>query len=86
MHGKGTFKAIRGSDSFFEYDGDWVEDKQHGLGVETWPDGARYEGSYVDGKKHGKGLFKWADGSSYSGEFYDNNIHGTGAIFKYNLS
>ncbi len=62
----------------YRYVGDWKEDKQDGLGVETWPDGAKYEGEYIDGKKHGDGDFKWADGSSYKGKFYDNNIHGIG--------
>jgi hypothetical protein len=43
--------------------GYWCEDKQHGHGVESWPDGAKYEGNflvvtagnYEMGKKHGKG-------------------------------
>ena len=30
-----------------KYEGYWEEDKQHGQGLETWPDGARYEGQYV---------------------------------------
>ena len=30
-----------------EVEGYWEEDKQHGQGLETWPDGARYEGQYV---------------------------------------
>ena len=29
----------------------WENDKQHGQGVETWPDGAIYEGEYFEGKK-----------------------------------
>lgn len=27
-----------------KYEGTWFEDKQHGHGVETWPDSAKYEG------------------------------------------
>ena len=34
-----------------KYKGQWKEDKQHGYGVETWPDGAKYEGMYFEGKK-----------------------------------
>lgn len=30
-----------------KYIGQWQEDKQHGKGRETWPDGAMYEGDYV---------------------------------------
>lgn len=26
------------------YQGFWKDDKQHGYGKETWPDGAHYEG------------------------------------------
>jgi hypothetical protein len=37
------------------YEGDWFEDKQHGMGHEKWPDGAEYIGQYVEGKKQGKG-------------------------------
>ena len=32
------------------YEGDWVDDKQHGHGKETWPDGAVYEGQFANGK------------------------------------
>jgi hypothetical protein len=35
----------------------WKEDKQHGHGKESWPDGATYEGDYIMGKKHGYGEF-----------------------------
>ena len=27
------------------------EDRHHGNGVETWPDGSRYEGNFIYGKK-----------------------------------
>jgi len=36
-----------------KYIGEWVDDKQEGKGVETWPDGAKYEGMYKYGKKDG---------------------------------
>lgn len=29
-----------------EYEGMWDNDKQHGLGVEIWPDGSRFEGIF----------------------------------------
>ena len=32
------------------YQGDWEMDKQHGIGQETWPDGATYQGEYSSGK------------------------------------
>jgi hypothetical protein len=89
--GDGRGRIIHGEGDV--YDGEWVndkahgrgtylhmdrEDKQHGFGVETWPDGGKYEGNFEYGKKHGMGTFKWADGSVYIGEFYNNLIHGKG--------
>jgi len=44
-----------------------LDDKQHGHGTESWPDGARYEGNYEDGKKEGMGKLTFADGSFYQG-------------------
>lgn len=43
------------------YEGQWLDDKQHGRGLEQWPDGAKYEGEYNCGRKDGKGIFTWAD-------------------------
>lgn len=54
----------------------WLDDRQHGFGVEIWPDGAKYEGEYKYGKKNGKGILLFADGSRYEGTFLDNEIDG----------
>ena len=45
----GTYSHANGA----YYEGQWLDDKQHGHGIESWPDGARYEGRYEDGKKQG---------------------------------
>lgn len=66
-----------------KYTGEWKDDKQHGHGVETWPDGAVYEGHYVNGMKNSQGKLKFANGSIYIGEFQDNQIHGKG-YYKWN--
>jgi hypothetical protein len=34
-----------------KYEGMWLEDLQHGQGLETWPDGSSYQGNYFQGKK-----------------------------------
>ena len=44
-HGWG--KYLHADGAIFE--GSWSNDKQHGYGVESWPDGARYEGAFVGG-------------------------------------
>lgn len=41
------------------YNGAWVNNKMHGKGVFSWPDGRKYNGSYVEDKKHGYGEFSW---------------------------
>lgn len=39
-----------------------MDDKQHGKGKETWPDGTSFEGDYFEGQKNGSGV-------SSAGEF-----------------
>ena len=76
-------KAIGSSISLkaleYRYEGAWLEDFQHGRGIECWGYGAKYEGGYKNGMKHGKGKFSWIDGSRYEGEFFNNNIEGHGS-------
>ena len=36
-----------------KYEGQHKDDKMHGFGIYTWPDGTRYEGGWVEGKMHG---------------------------------
>ena len=37
------------------YEGLWLEDSQHGIGIEIWKDYSFYSGEYVNGKKQGLG-------------------------------
>ena len=41
-HGFGKYMHVNGS----VYSGMWVEDKQHGEGVEQWPGGVKYTGQF----------------------------------------
>jgi len=34
-----------------KYIGGWLDDRQHGFGIEIWCDNAKYEGNYEGGKK-----------------------------------
>jgi len=55
-NGKGVFIDSQGS----TYEGDWLDDLQHGIGHETWQEGKiKFYGEYVAGKKHGKGRYDW---------------------------
>jgi len=60
------------------YGGQWVEDLQHGHGVEKWDGGSEYNGQFCWGKKQGYGVYRWPDGSMYSGQWHANSISGHG--------
>ena len=47
-------------------------DKKHGQGTFTYPDGKKYVGEYKDGKQHGQGAQTLPDGAKYVGEFKGN--------------
>ncbi len=48
-HGRYTWKDGR------TYDGDWLEDKAHGIGSFTFVNGDVYEGQFKEGKREGFG-------------------------------
>ena len=54
MHGKGILQYYT---KHTTYEGEFKEDKPHGNGIETWPDGGRFVGEYLYGEKHGEGEF-----------------------------
>jgi len=60
------------------YGGQWVEDLQHGHGIEIWEGGSKYRGQFFWGKKQGDGVYEWPDGSKYSGQWKANSINGVG--------
>eukprot|EP00401_Gymnodinium_catenatum_P065528 CAMPEP_0117616648 /NCGR_PEP_ID=MMETSP0784-20121206/85170_1 /TAXON_ID=39447 /ORGANISM="" /LENGTH=366 /DNA_ID=CAMNT_0005420435 /DNA_START=98 /DNA_END=1198 /DNA_ORIENTATION=+ len=60
------------------YSGEWVEDLQHGYGVEQWQGGSKFHGPFHWGKKQGYGVYEWPDGSKYSGQWKANSINGYG--------
>lgn len=75
-NGQGTYVHANGTTYFVfwyycflkgdRYIGKWFDDRQHGYGVEEWPDGAKYEGEYSVGLKDGKGTLSFPDKSSYT--------------------
>jgi len=74
-NGRGTFIDSKGS----TYEGDWMDDHQHGMGAETWEQGKiSFQGEYNQGKKNGRGRYEWADGSFYEGDFVDSVFQGQG--------
>ncbi|WCJ20757.1 Histone H3 K4-specific methyltransferase SET7/9 family protein [Euphorbia peplus] len=60
------------------YEGDWIDDKYDGFGVETWAKGSRYRGQYRQGLRHGIGVYRFYAGDVYSGEWCNGQCHGSG--------
>jgi hypothetical protein len=60
------------------YEGDWVDAKYDGFGVETWARGSRYRGQYRLGLRHGHGVYRFYTGDVYSGEWSNGQSHGYG--------
>ena len=44
-----------------------MNDKKHGYGIYTYPDGRSYKGQWADGKQHGEGVFITPQGASRKG-------------------
>ncbi|MDB3981793.1 exonuclease domain-containing protein [Methylophilaceae bacterium] len=60
------------------YEGDLLNGKRHGKGIQTYKNGDIYEGDFLNDYRHGKGIYTWPDGRSYVGKFIDGNQHGKG--------
>ena len=56
--GWGDICAIR-------YEGEFRDNKLHGHGEFTFPDGRRYEGEWANDTMHGEGTFRYADGGRF---------------------
>ena len=54
------------------YEGGWLNNKKHGEGRKTWPNGDVYEGGWLNDKKHGEGRKTWHDGDVYAGGWFDD--------------
>eukprot|EP01060_Flectonema_neradi_P038184 TRINITY_DN7950_c0_g1_i1.p1 TRINITY_DN7950_c0_g1~~TRINITY_DN7950_c0_g1_i1.p1 ORF type:complete len:392 (+),score=69.18 TRINITY_DN7950_c0_g1_i1:353-1528(+) len=63
---------------FFEYFGDWHENKKHGIGILAMKNGTQYEGDFKNGEMTGNGIKRWPDGGSYKGTFTDGEPNGDG--------
>ncbi|XP_073026378.1 uncharacterized protein [Primulina eburnea] len=60
------------------YEGDWIDGKYDGYGVETWARGSRYRGQYRQGLRHGYGVYRFYTGDVYAGEWCNGQSHGCG--------
>ena len=73
--GHGTYVY---DNKFFQYQGEWRDNKKHGMGVFSMSNGSQYEGEFRDGEMTGQGKRTWPDGSAYTGDFLEGEMHGSG--------
>jgi len=57
----------------FSYEGDFSNDRFHGQGKATFPNGERYEGSFATGLFHGQGKYSYVNGDVYEGNFVNGS-------------
>ncbi|KAK4751768.1 hypothetical protein SAY87_020566 [Trapa incisa] len=60
------------------YEGNWVEGRYDGHGIESWARGSKYRGQYRQGLRHGFGAYRFYTGDSYAGEWSNGQSHGIG--------
>ncbi|KAL1207630.1 Phosphatidylinositol 4-phosphate 5-kinase 1 [Cardamine amara subsp. amara] len=60
------------------YEGDWIDGRYDGYGIESWARGSRYKGQYRQGLRHGYGVYRFYTGDCYAGEWYNGQSHGFG--------
>ncbi|XP_004499405.1 uncharacterized protein [Cicer arietinum] len=60
------------------YEGDWVDGRYDGYGIESWARGSRYRGQYRKGMRDGYGVYRFYTGDSYAGEWCNGQSHGVG--------
>ncbi|XP_041015993.1 MORN repeat-containing protein 1-like [Juglans microcarpa x Juglans regia] len=60
------------------YEGEWIDGKYDGYGIEGWARGSRYKGQYRQGLRHGFGVYRFYTGDSYAGEWSNGQSHGVG--------
>ena len=60
------------------YEGDWVQTKKQGQGIETWPNGYIYKGEFQNSEWSGKGTLFFPDSSTYEGEWANGFMNGEG--------
>ncbi|XP_009796895.1 uncharacterized protein [Nicotiana sylvestris] len=60
------------------YEGEWIDGRYDGYGMESWARGSKYRGQYRQGLRHGYGVYKFYTGDTYAGEWCNGQSHGIG--------
>ena len=64
------------------YTGEKFDGKQHGKGVQIFPDGTRFEGMWEHGYAKGFGTCVYSNGDVYEGMWDNSKHHGHGKLTK----
>ena len=81
--GKPSGQGTLTSPGWYNYVGQWKNDKFHGHGTLTWSNGDKYEGEWKDGRRNGQGILSYSVpccGQKYRGEWKNGKFHGQGAF------
>lgn len=63
-----------------KYEGEYVDDVKHGVGLQFWLNGDMFLGQWRQDHMSGKGCYYYGNGSTYVGEFAGGRRHGTGTL------
>ena len=78
----GLYGIYYNSEKQITYEGEWLNNRKDGIGIEIYKDGSKYLGEHKNGLKQGVGTYYWKDGSIYEGEWKNNLMDGYG-IYKF---
>jgi hypothetical protein len=77
--GVGTYTYFKEEGPQNKYEGEWVQNKKHGIGKMIYGGVGEYFGRFENGKRHGEGVFKYKkNGNVYSGSWKYGVKHGHG--------
>ncbi len=80
-HGKGSYVINKGKRKGDEYDGEFYNGSENGMGTYKWSTGEKFVGQFKMGKRY-KGLYTYANGDTFEGEYLNDKMHYGTVIFK----
>ncbi len=73
--GRGVYRYGSNGD---KYDGEWRQNRKHGIGKMVYNGKGEYQGYWENGRRHGEGVFTYPNGDVYSGWWRFGEKEGTG--------
>ena len=76
--GQGVLQWFKDGKAGSRYEGNMVNGRSNGKGINTYESGNRYDGDWVDGRRSGNGTMTWANGDRYEGNWANGIQSGKG--------